>query len=71
MLMADKINRLTHEIIGAGMRIHGRVGSGLLESVYQRCFAWELKDRQMRFVARPGPEFQRRDDEGGNYASGE
>ena len=51
MLPTDRINRLTHDIIGAGMRIHRRVGPGLLESVYQRCFAWELKDRQMRFVA--------------------
>jgi GxxExxY protein len=28
------INRITHEIIGAGIRIHRRLGSGLLESAY-------------------------------------
>jgi GxxExxY protein len=28
------INRITHDIIGAGIRIHRRLGSGLLESAY-------------------------------------
>jgi GxxExxY protein len=34
---------LTPEIIGAAIRIHRKLGPGLLESAYQACLAFELE----------------------------
>jgi GxxExxY protein len=44
--MAD--NDITHEIIGAAIEIHKRLGPGLLESAYQECLAHELHLRNLR-----------------------
>ena len=44
------VNQITHLTIGAGMRVHRKVGPGLLESACQLCFAWELKQGGLRFV---------------------
>jgi GxxExxY protein len=33
---------LTYRIIGLAMRVHTRLGPGLLESVYHRCLCYEL-----------------------------
>jgi len=41
--MAD--NRLTSEIIGACIEVHRELGPGLLESAYEKCLIYELKDR--------------------------
>ncbi len=35
--------QLTEKIIGAGMKIHTRLGPGLLESAYEACLAYELE----------------------------
>jgi GxxExxY protein len=42
-------NDLTHEVIGAAMRIHTTLGPGLLESAYRACMARELEQTQFRF----------------------
>ncbi len=31
------LNQLTHEVIGAAIEIHRKLGPGLLESAYRRC----------------------------------
>ena len=36
------INSLTHQIIGLAMRVHSRLGPGLLESAYDRCLCYEF-----------------------------
>ncbi|HXA25904.1 MAG TPA: GxxExxY protein [Acetobacteraceae bacterium] len=49
---------ITHRIIGAAMRVHRRLGPGLLESVYEACLCHELRraaipfDRQVRLPVR-------------------
>ncbi|HEX3377035.1 MAG TPA: GxxExxY protein [Candidatus Acidoferrales bacterium] len=36
------INEITHEIIGAAMEVHKRLGPGLLESAYEECLLHKL-----------------------------
>ena len=36
-------NQITEQIIGAAIKIHRSLGSGLLESAYQECLFYELK----------------------------
>ena len=36
-------NRITSEIIGAAMKVHRKLGRGLLESAYKACMEYELK----------------------------
>ena len=37
------VNIITKEIIGAAMRVHTKLGPGLLESAYEACLAYELR----------------------------
>jgi GxxExxY protein len=37
--------QLTDRIIGAAIKIHRRLGPGLLESAYETCLAYELKQQ--------------------------
>lgn len=37
------LSRLTQEIIGAAIKIHRKLGPGLLESAYEACLAHELQ----------------------------
>ena len=40
--MNTSINELTHEVIGASIEVHRKLGPGLLESAYRRCLRREL-----------------------------
>ena len=40
-------NEITHEIIGAAIEVHKRLGPGLLESAYEACLAEELRRRNL------------------------
>jgi GxxExxY protein len=39
----DALNAKTRSIIALAMKVHTTLGPGLLESVYQRCLAYELR----------------------------
>ena len=39
------INTISYEIIGYAYKVHIELGTGLLESTYEACLAFELKKR--------------------------
>jgi GxxExxY protein len=39
---------LTESIIGAAIEVHRSLGPGLLESIYETCLSWELRQRRIR-----------------------
>jgi GxxExxY protein len=41
----EKADRLSHEVIGAGIEVHRILGPGLLESIYEKCLLRELELR--------------------------
>ncbi|HLJ81405.1 MAG TPA: GxxExxY protein [Ktedonobacterales bacterium] len=45
MIIPDEYERLTNKIIGAAMRVHSQLGPGLLESAYEACLEFELRDQ--------------------------
>lgn len=47
-------NDITHQIIGAAIEVHKRLGPGLLESAYEECLTHELHLRRLQ-VARQVP----------------
>ncbi len=46
----DKINELTHKIIGAAMQVHNALGSGFQEVIYQRALAVEFYFQNIEFI---------------------
>jgi GxxExxY protein len=40
----EEFNKLTEAIIGAAIAVHRELGPGLLESAYEACLEYELKD---------------------------
>ena len=45
------LDELTFNVIGAAIEVHKTMGSGLLESVYQKCMIEELTNRNINFVS--------------------
>lgn len=41
-------NQLSNEIIGCAIEVHRRLGPGLLESAYQECLFYELKQAGLK-----------------------
>ncbi len=42
-------NGISKAIIGAAIEVHDQLGPGLLESAYEECLAYELKQRDIPF----------------------
>lgn len=52
----DRLNRLSHAVIGAAIEVHRALGPGLLESAYQSCLRREFTLRGISFdCERPLP----------------
>jgi len=47
--MKERLNELTQQIIAAALAVHRELGPGLLESAYEACLAFELRDRGLPF----------------------
>jgi len=45
---AEEYKALTERIIGAAIQVHRELGPGMLESAYEACLAYELKQRGMK-----------------------
>jgi len=45
----DKINELTHKIIGCAMQVHRTLGNGFQEVIYQRALAIEFRFQDISF----------------------
>ncbi len=51
-----EINDITHEILDAAYKVHSELGPGLLESSYQACLVYELKNKGLEVeVEKPLP----------------
>lgn len=40
-----ELTQLSYEIVGCAIKVHKELGPGLLESVYELCLAYELKEK--------------------------
>lgn len=45
MLDGGPLNRTTGRIVGAAIQVHSALGPGVLESVYETCLAFELREQ--------------------------
>src|SRR5216117_2966070 len=43
----DKADKLSYVVIGAAIEVHRQMGSGLIESIYERCMLRELELRSI------------------------
>jgi len=50
LLTKKAVDAISYKIIGAAIEVHKALGPGLLESVYQKCLAHELKQRNIGFA---------------------
>ena len=39
----EEITRLSYDIVGCAIKVHKKLGPGLLESVYEQCLKYELE----------------------------
>jgi GxxExxY protein len=44
----DRLDSITRRIIGAAIEVHRHLGPGLLESAYQVCLAYELREMGLK-----------------------
>ena len=45
-----KYKDITEKIIGAAFDVHGFLGNGFQEVIYQRALAWEMRQRDLEFA---------------------
>jgi GxxExxY protein len=48
-IVDPKLNGLAREIVDAAFKVHFKLGPGLLEQIYETCFAKELAKKGLRF----------------------
>ncbi|UYZ62137.1 GxxExxY protein [Hymenobacter weizhouensis] len=50
MPLDSRFTPITEKIIGCALRVHGKMGSGFQEVIYQRCLAIEMEKAQLLFA---------------------
>ena len=50
MPIPDPGGVLSGQVIAAAMKVHSKLGPGLLESAHEACLAWELRARGLRVL---------------------
>ena len=45
----EQVTQLSYDIVGCAIKVHKELGPGLLESVYAKCFYYELFNRKIAF----------------------
>ena len=48
-----ELNDITYAIRGAAFRVHGELGPGLLESAYENCLCYELRQGGLQVKQQP------------------
>lgn len=48
--LTEKEESLGKQVVDIAINIHKQLGPGLLESVYEKCFCYELSQRQIGFL---------------------
>ncbi len=48
--LSEREEQLAKEIVDISYQIHKQLGPGLLESVYEKCFCYELTKREIGFL---------------------
>lgn len=49
--VADSLNKLSEQVIGAAIEVHRQLGAGFAERTYHRAMAIELGDRGLRYLS--------------------
>jgi GxxExxY protein len=50
-IVRDRLNAIGTEIVRSAIKVHRLFGPGLLESAYQSCLSWELRNKGLRVEA--------------------
>lgn len=50
-----QITQLSYDIVGCAIKVHKELGPGLLESVYEMCLAYELRERDFWLINKLAP----------------
>jgi len=48
--LTERERRLAYQVVDMALAVHKTLGPGLLESVYEKCFCYELAKRNIPFV---------------------
>jgi len=48
--LSERENQLAKIVVDVAFELHKALGPGLLESVYEKCFCYELKQRNIPFL---------------------
>jgi GxxExxY protein len=46
--VSNHVNSLASQVVDAAVKVHKHLGPGLLEHVYEECFVYELRQRNVR-----------------------
>ncbi len=52
--MSQNVNSITQKIIGSAITVHKELGTGLLESAYEACMAYEFARLNLKFERQQG-----------------